>query len=1419
MKKRIIAFLLSTMMLSGSFTAFAAEPLDTSLLGASEESSVEASVEASTEGSSEEEEGEGKTDEAGEGSSEKSDESGEGAGTESSANTGASQEESATGSDSSDSASSGDSEASDAASSASSDEAALLTSLDKSALDEELFEGEKQWLIDHHMTKNADGMYEYIDENGKLWIYDPNDPEFWKYFNDPEGEAFDLNEEDLEELLVTASSGRPDPYTVPFMGKKYAYPSYYKTSDEDARVRVRCGLDISKYQGEVSVSSFESMKEKGVDYVIIRAGFRGYGESGSLNDDPCFKHNVENAYEAGLWVGAYYFSQAITRSEAVREAEEMIKLVKPLKSKIKLPLMIDYEYSDPRGQGRMEKAKLSKDAHTKIVNAFCSTITDSGYQAGIYADKSMFTKDMNFSSIGEKNYIWLANWVDAKNGVYSTSFSGRLNCWQITSNFKGFGSEGKKYFANDRVDVNLWYGDFPNEKCKLVLVANNGTSLREEIEDKPDTPVTLPECKFVKKGCDFVEWNTKANGKGTGYAPGYKFKLTKEKHTLYAIWKYIDYKVTFDPNGGTTDTTQMIMHYDGKPYGTLPVAKKEGCFFLGWFTEKEGGTVVTIKSKLADAKDQTLYAHWEEIQPATLSLNYSKLTLEKGDERKLAASMFPEIPGITVTWSSSDAETVSVTDGTIKALKAGEAVITASIPATTKAGESEKITASCEVTVFAPEIENEETERAETFETPKGLWILDFKDSFQYTGGKIKPSFKVYYGTSLLRAGTDYSVTYKNNVKAGTASVVIQGKGNFSGKCTKQFTITPVELKQEDMEDIDKPLDVDVQTGVVNKGKAVKPSVVVRYAGKALKVKKDYTLEYEEITEEGTAKLTVKGKGNYTGEVVKDFTVKSAATPNISKCTVKFPQKSYTLEEMKDTDTVASGIELFYKKELVEKSEYRLKFENCDKVGKGTIVILPTDTGSFAGQKRVTVKITGKKLVSMVLSETAYTYNGIAQFPEVTVFPDKKGEEEPIASDCYKVSYSTNRIKAGTVTVTVTGDASKGYTGKLTKKYKINALPVADGITNGSISVKWPENVVFTKGGVTPPVTVTFTDASGSGKKWVLRQGVDYTLKYANNKAISATKDPTVTVVGKGNFKGSSEAKTFVIKKRDISSLPISCKNVKANYRKKGSYYYSKPVIIDGNGKALTDKTDYTVKYINMATGKPIKSEVLYEGAIIKADITATGKNYTGKAAVFYKVEKAPQNIASTSVKLASQKKAGKIPNQKYTGKPIELEGLTVQITKTVGKKKVTETLEEGKHYKITGYYNNTKKGTASVRIEGMGDYCGYKLVKFKIVAASTFGLFNGSYKEGELVGFQPTTITLSDQSIQVGEKVKLVPTYAPEKCDIPAVTWKSSNTKVVTVDKYGNIKGKARGTAVITVTSSQDKTKKGTATITVSKD
>lgn len=191
------------------------------------------------------------------------------------------------------------------------------------------------------------------------------------------------------------------------------------------------GIDISKHNGNID---WNAVKNSGVQYVILRCGYRG-SASGVLVEDQKFKSNIQGATAAGLKVGIYFFSQAVNEVEAVEEASMTLSLIKNYR--ITYPVYIDVESANGRADG------ISKAARTSVINAFCQTIRNSGYTPGLYANKNWLTEKINTGALGGCR-IWLAQYVAAP------TYAGRYEMWQYSSRGSIAGIKGN-------VDLNVSY--------------------------------------------------------------------------------------------------------------------------------------------------------------------------------------------------------------------------------------------------------------------------------------------------------------------------------------------------------------------------------------------------------------------------------------------------------------------------------------------------------------------------------------------------------------------------------------------------------------------------------------------------------------------------------------------------------------------------------------------------------------------------------------------------------------------------------------------------------------------------------------------------------------------------------------------------------------------------------------------------
>jgi len=191
------------------------------------------------------------------------------------------------------------------------------------------------------------------------------------------------------------------------------------------------GIDVSKWQGDID---WKAVAESGIDFAIIRCGYRG-ASTGTLVEDPYFKKNIEGATKNGIKVGVYFYSQAITQVEAVEEASMALELVKGYH--LQLPIFVDTESSGGRGDN------ISKEDRTQFLKAFCETVKNAGYKPGVYSGRYWYTNKVNASEL-EQYHIWVAQ--------YNTecTYNGRYDIWQYTDSGTVPGIKGK-------VDMDIAY--------------------------------------------------------------------------------------------------------------------------------------------------------------------------------------------------------------------------------------------------------------------------------------------------------------------------------------------------------------------------------------------------------------------------------------------------------------------------------------------------------------------------------------------------------------------------------------------------------------------------------------------------------------------------------------------------------------------------------------------------------------------------------------------------------------------------------------------------------------------------------------------------------------------------------------------------------------------------------------------------
>ncbi|MBQ2651417.1 MAG: S-layer homology domain-containing protein [Clostridia bacterium] len=201
------------------------------------------------------------------------------------------------------------------------------------------------------------------------------------------------------------------------------------------------GIDVSIHQGNID---WKKVARDGVDYAIIRVGGRGYGDEGIMYGDTNFEKNIEGALEAGLDVGVYYFSQAITVAEAREEAEYVLEQIEDYD--ITYPVVFDWERiggSEARTYG------LETDLLCKIANTFCSMIEEAGYTPMIYFNSYCGYVKYDLSKINRYDF-WFARYNDTPGFYYD------FDMWQYSDTGSVSGIKGN-------VDLNISFKNYAEE--------------------------------------------------------------------------------------------------------------------------------------------------------------------------------------------------------------------------------------------------------------------------------------------------------------------------------------------------------------------------------------------------------------------------------------------------------------------------------------------------------------------------------------------------------------------------------------------------------------------------------------------------------------------------------------------------------------------------------------------------------------------------------------------------------------------------------------------------------------------------------------------------------------------------------------------------------------------------------------------
>ena len=606
--------------------------------------------------------------------------------------------------------------------------------------------------------------------------------------------------------------------------------------------------------------------------------------------------------------------------------------------------------------------------------------------------------------------------------------------------------------------------------------------------------------------------------------------------------------------------------------------------------------------------------------------------------------------------------------------------------------------------------------------------------------------------------------------------VIITGKGNYAGKIYANFHIEPADISKAESGDSKFTLKYTDQFEA-KPGKYASIVTQFKYQGKALKYNTDYTLEVQKAGAEsdssavslnnkgqlpltnGTYQLTITGKGNYSGVLsgkvlqVADKTklLKNAKVSGISAVS------NVTKEQLAD------GVEpipvvMLDNKTLSPDTDYEVKYINNRAIGNATVLITAKEQSGYFGSKSVSFKIKGAAFkanaVQMIGWEDSLTYTGKALTQNQVVLKTNDGKDLVYGTD-YTTSYKNN-IKKGNATIVFTAKPSSGYTGSFSKKFKIVPMDLStalnkedlliDGAERTDSGWKLSESVPYQKGGATAADKISL-QLKATGTTLIAGKGKDYTVSYTNNKELGTA---SMILKGAGNYTGEITI-PFEIEKASLSSLyeegrvTITSASIKVSY----SYYDKdktelknsdtefKPAVTIKDGKSkLKEGVDYTIKYLENTRGE------LEDSNVLTATIKGLG-NYAipdDDDEISLEISVNRKSLSAKKVKVEYEK------THIYTGEEIQP---AIDVEWLVSVEKVYEELEddngnpvldengkpkkvlvdtiyeydsmsEGSDYRVE-YSKNIAKGTATIKIIGIGGYTGSVSKTFKITSKEIY--------------------------------------------------------------------------------------------------
>ncbi|MDR0987276.1 MAG: glycoside hydrolase family 25 protein [Ruminococcus sp.] len=241
----------------------------------------------------------------------------------------------------------------------------------------------------------------------------------------------------LGEISIAALEGVPrnsyDFDNLYYSDGRYRY-------EVDGFITSSTGIDVSYYSETID---WEAVKADGIDFAMIRVGYRGY-ESGELTVDTKFHEYIAGAIDAGVDVGVYFYSQAVDAKEALEEAEFVIEQIKPYQ--LSYPVALDIEITSAEN---VRQNEVSGEVLTEVCEVFCDRIFEEGYRPMVYANKRMAYLKLDMRRVCKYDFWYAEHDRDGDDPTFAYDF----RMWQ-------YSSEGKVDGINTPVDLNICFYNY-----------------------------------------------------------------------------------------------------------------------------------------------------------------------------------------------------------------------------------------------------------------------------------------------------------------------------------------------------------------------------------------------------------------------------------------------------------------------------------------------------------------------------------------------------------------------------------------------------------------------------------------------------------------------------------------------------------------------------------------------------------------------------------------------------------------------------------------------------------------------------------------------------------------------------------------------------------------------------------------------